>query len=87
MAPNGAIFISAAGWDTEIGKTHPDRDKPIEKRFNLVSMDMQQKYDLFHPIVTYKEEEMTALLNEVGFSDIYVTSSPFGNIKAMALTK
>jgi 2-polyprenyl-3-methyl-5-hydroxy-6-metoxy-1,4-benzoquinol methylase len=84
MRMNGAIFISAGGWDTEYGKTYLDRDKPIEQRFNFVMPDMQQKFGFAHKIVTYKEEEMTVLLEDVGFSDIHVTRSPFGNIKAMA---
>ena len=84
MAVDGAIFISAAGWETEISKDYPDRDKPIEERFNFVSPEMQKKYFLEHKLVTYKKEEMATLLKEVGFSEIQVTCSPFGNIKAIA---
>ncbi|NGX63289.1 MAG: hypothetical protein KR126chlam6_00697 [Candidatus Anoxychlamydiales bacterium] len=84
MADRGAIFISAAGWDTEYGKTYPDRMKEIEDRFNFVTPDMQQKHGIMQKIVTYKEEDMVRLLTEVGFSEINVTSSAFGNIKATA---
>lgn len=84
LADYGSIFISAAGWDTEYGKTYPDRNKPIEERFNFIMPDMQQKHGIMHKIVTYKKEDMTKLLKEVGFSEINVTCSAFGNIKATA---
>ena len=84
MAGNGAVFISAAGFDTEYGKTYPDRDKPVEERFAFVAKDMQKKHGITHKLVTYKEEDMARLLETSGFRDIKVTRSDFGNIKAMA---
>lgn len=84
MAKGGTAFISAAGWDTEYGKTYPDRDKPLEQRFNFVTPDMQEKHGITHKIATYKEEDMARLLTEAGFTDVKITSSAFGNIKATA---
>jgi ubiquinone/menaquinone biosynthesis C-methylase UbiE len=84
MAQGGSVYISAAGWDTEYGKTYPDRDKPIGERFTFVTPDMQAKHGITHKIATYKEEDMAALLTDAGFSDIKVTHSAFGNIKATA---
>ena len=84
MAKDGMVYISAAGYDTEYGKTYPDRSKPVEERFNFVTPDMQEKHGIFQKIVTYKEEEMAALLKGAGFTDIHVTHSAFGNIKAVA---
>lgn len=84
MRHGGVAYISAAGFDTEYGKTYPDRDKPIAQRFNFVAADMQQKHGITHRIVTYKEEELADLLKDAGFSDIAVTNSTFGNIKATA---
>lgn len=84
MVQGGAVFISAAGWDTEYGKTYPDRDKPVQERFCMVTPDMQEKHGIRHNIVTYKEEELARLLEDSGFSDVSVTRSAFGNIKATA---
>lgn len=84
MAPDSAVFISAAGWDTEYGKTYPNRDKPVEERFNFVAPDMQEKHGITHKIVTYKEEDLAKLLEDTGFSGVSVTRSTFGNIKASA---
>ncbi|HEY8191500.1 MAG TPA: class I SAM-dependent methyltransferase [Alphaproteobacteria bacterium] len=84
MAQGGAVYISAAGYDTEYGKTYPDRAKPVEERFNYVTPDMQEKHGITHKITTYKEEDMAVLLKTAGFGDIQVTHSGFGNIKAMA---
>lgn len=84
MTSGGAVFISANGWDTEYGKTFPDRDKPVEERFNFVTPEMQEKHGITHKIVTYKKEELAQLLRDAGFTDVQVTRSAFGNIKAMA---
>lgn len=77
-------YISAAGYDTEYGKTYPDRDKPVEERFNFVTFDMREKHAIFHRIATYKEDDMASLLRSSGFAVLQVTRSAFGNIKAMA---
>jgi len=84
MATGGEAFVSAAGWDTEYGKTYPDRDKPVAERFAKVTPDMQEKHGITHKIVTYTEQDMETLLTETGFADVKVTRSAFGNIKATA---
>ena len=84
MESNGHVFISAAGFDTEYGKTYPDRDKLVEERFAFVAEDMQKKHGIMQKLVTYKEEDMAQLLEAAGFRDIKVTLSDFGNIKAIA---
>ncbi|MDE1153655.1 MAG: methyltransferase domain-containing protein [Micavibrio sp.] len=83
MAPGGKAFISAAGFDTEYGKTYPDRDKPVAERYAFLAPDMQEKHDIRHKIVTYSEGDMAELLTKTGFTDVQVTRSDFGNIKAM----
>lgn len=85
MARGGMVYISAAGFDTEYGQTYPDRDKPVEARFNFVTPDMREKHAIFHKIATYTEEDMASLLRAVGFSIIRITRSAFGNIKTIAM--
>ena len=85
MARGGMVYISAAGFDTEYGQTYPDRDKPVEARFNFVTPDMREKHAIFHKIATYTEDDMASLLRAVGFSIIRITRSAFGNIKAIAM--
>lgn len=84
MAADGRVFMSAAGYDTEYGKTYPDRDKPVRERFSRVTKDMREKHGIHHKIVTYSEDELATLLAGAGFTDVKVTSSAFGNIKASA---
>ena len=84
MARGGMVYISAAGFDTEYGLNYPDRDKPVEARFNFVTPDMQEKHAIFHKITTYTEDDMASLLRAVGFNVIQNTRSAFGNIKAIA---
>lgn len=84
MARGGAAFLSAAGWDTEYGKTYPARLLPVNERFDFVAPDMQAKHGITHRIVTYKPDEFSELLKQAGFVDVNVTTSAFGNIKATA---
>lgn len=84
MTPGGGVFLSANGWDTEYGKTYPDRDKPVQQRFALVAPDMREKHGIHHPVVTYKAEELKTLLEEAGFREAKAEASAFGNIKATA---
>jgi hypothetical protein len=84
MTQGAKVFLSAAGYDTEYGQTYPDRDKPLEERFNYVTPDMRTKHGITHKIVTYKESDLSTLLETTGFESINVTRSAFGNIKAIA---
>jgi len=85
MSSGATAFVSAAGYDTEYGLTFSDRHQSVEKRFNFVAPDMQKKHGITHRIVTYKKEELEKLLSDVGFSQVEVTQSAFGNIKATAI--
>ena len=84
MAPGSKAFVSAAGYDTEYGLTYPDRDKPVEQRYSLLTPDMAEKHDIRTKIVTYAEADLAKLLINTGFTDVQVARSDFGNIKAMA---
>ncbi len=84
MSPSAMIFMSLAGYDTEYGLTYPDRNKKLEDRFTMVSPDMQKKHGIFHPLATYKKSEVFNILTDLGFKNIEVTQSDFGNIKAIA---
>jgi cyclopropane fatty-acyl-phospholipid synthase-like methyltransferase len=84
MTWEGKLFLSVAGYDTEYGLTFPDRDKPIQNRYSMVTTDMQEKHGILHPIVTYTENELHDLVDSVGFTVDSLTSSHFGNIKLIA---
>ena len=68
----------------EITLNLPGRDKKVEDRYNFVTPDMQEKHGITHKIVTYTEQELEKLLKSVGYTDVNVTRSAFGNIKATA---
>lgn len=84
MAEDAMIFISAAGYDTEYGKTFPSRNVPLENRYDFVTPDMQEKHLIYKKIVIYKPEDLYNLLRQAGFRDIEIFESGFGNIKASA---
>jgi hypothetical protein len=84
MALGGHAFISVAGFDTEYGKTYPDRHLPVEKRFQYLTKAMQEKHGIHHRVVIYKKEELKTLLTDAGFFVHDMRHSTFGNIKAIA---
>lgn len=84
MAAGGAAYISAAGYDTEYGKTYPGCGLPVEDRFHHVTPEMQAKHGIERKLVTYQQEDLRALLRFAGFVDVRVWTSAFGNIKATA---
>lgn len=75
------VYISAAGFDTEYGQTYPDRDKPVEARFNFVTPDMQEKHAIFHKITNYTEDDMASLLRAVGFRSFRLRTRPLATSK------
>jgi len=84
MAPGGRAYISAAGYDTEYGTTHPARRKPVEERFDHVTPEMRAKHGIERKITIYTMEDLRVLLRYAGFEDIRIRTSRFGNIKAVA---
>lgn len=81
LAEGGKIFISSAGYDTEDGKSHTLRDKPVHERFGYVSEEMQKKYGLTAPLLPYRADEFGDLAEAAGFQVEKIFVSDFGNIK------
>lgn len=84
LMPSGArLFLSAAGCETEYGKTYPHRDRPVQERFAMVSPEMREKHHIWSPIVTYSKNDLAQLIESSGFVVDDINVSGFGNVKAM----
>ena len=84
VRPNGRIYISASGLNTELGDGYPDRDKPLEQRYNKLSPEVGEKHGILEPVCLYEKEDLKRLLTGAGFEVKWISTSGFGNIKAIA---
>jgi SAM-dependent methyltransferase len=81
----GRLFISASGLLSELGQGYEGKDVAIPERFHRLEEAMATKHAIFPRVCLYTEAEMIALLTETGWEPVKVFSSPFGNIKAIAI--
>lgn len=83
MAPEGKLFISASGLDSELGDGY---DKIVDRarRFSKLEEKMADKHHIHQEVCLYTEEDMAALLAGANFKAEKIYRSEFGNIKAIA---
>jgi hypothetical protein len=84
MHPSGRVFVSASGLHSELGEGYADRDVPLEDRYSELSPTMSERHDIRDSVCLYSADDMERLLTESGFQMLEVTTSDFGNIKAIA---
>lgn len=81
----GRMFLSASGLDSELGNGYPAQDLPVERRFAHLSPEMAEKHAIFLPVCLYRPDELADLATQAGWGVEEVFTSPFGNIKLVAL--
>lgn len=84
LQDGGRIFVSASGLNTELGDGYPDRNVPPEDRYSTLAPVMAEKHDIRQEVCLYERTDMERLLNETGFEVRSVSTSGFGNVKAIA---
>lgn len=75
------LFISFSGLGAEFGAAYPDRCKPVEERFALLSPDMRDKHHIQQPLCLYTVDDARGLLERAGWDVETAYASAFGNIK------
>ena len=83
MTRGGHLFISASGKNTEIGRAHPFRDLPLNKRFASIESTTAKKHSIHDPITVYSLGEFEEMMNLCGFETVDVWESDFGNLKGV----
>ena len=82
--PEGRLFLSASGLDSELGKGYSAKDTPVEHRFTYLSSEMSLKHSILLPVCLYRPEELVDLATQAGWIVEKVFTSPFGNVKLVA---
>lgn len=84
--PGAHLYLSASGLDSELGGPgYADADKDVRQRFARITPALAVKHGILQPVCLYREKDMAKLFEASGWSTLQIFSSPFGNIKAVAL--
>jgi 2-polyprenyl-3-methyl-5-hydroxy-6-metoxy-1,4-benzoquinol methylase len=83
MKKGAHLFLSAAGFDTEIAQDHPDRQMPVERRFSAIDSSNAKKHFVTAPLCIYRLSELEKLASESGFSTIDSWTTEFGNVQGV----
>lgn len=84
LAPDGRLYISASGIDSELGHGYKGAGTPLNTRYCELEPPMRNKHAIHGPVCLYSKADMAQLLTGGGLDPQTVFSSPFGNIKAVA---
>lgn len=87
LAPGGHLYLSASGIQSELGNGYSGIGVPIGSRYAELSEPMRNKHDIQGPVCLYSESDISTLLTVAGFTPVNIFSSPFGNIKAVAVNE
>jgi hypothetical protein len=82
MRPDAKLFLSASGFDSELGEAYAATGLPVAERFAPLAPDMAEKHGIHEPVCLYAPEELAALGTAAGFVCERAFSSVFGNVKA-----
>jgi SAM-dependent methyltransferase len=84
LAPDGKLYLSASGINSELGDGYPGCKEFLNARYTELAPVMRDKHGIHGPVCLYSEGDMTQLLTMGGFTPDKIFSSAFGNIKAVA---
>lgn len=87
IQPNGQLFISASGLNSELGNDYPGKECPVQKRMDFLSEDMKNKHDIQVKVCLYTMPEFFTLLMDTGWKPTEYFVSGFGNLKVVAIPK
>jgi SAM-dependent methyltransferase len=83
MVSGGKLFISASGLESEVGRYHPSKSKPIRERYERLPREISERHEIYEPICPWAVQELESTLKEIGFCCSKITESDFGNVKGI----
>lgn len=84
LRPDGHLYLSASGLNSELGTAYAGATLAIEQRCAPLAEAVAAKHHVRSPICLYTEPELCRLLTSAGFTVERCFTSPFGNVKAIA---
>ena len=83
MKKGGHLFLSAAGFDTEIAQQHPDRSKPIAERFSVIDSEAARSHSITAALCIYRVQELELLADLAGYATVDSWITEFGNVQGV----
>lgn len=83
LKPDGRIFLSASGANSELGSLYPGLEHNVEDRFHPLDPAMQEKHDIRGDVCLYTQDDIHLLAKRSNLQVLQSFLSPFGNIKAV----
>lgn len=85
MHPQGRLYLGVSGILSELGRGYPGRHAVLGERFSPLDPAMQRLHGIQAPVCLYDRDELAQLLETSGFACQRIETSPFGNLKAIAV--
>lgn len=83
MRPDGRLYLSASGLDSELGDGYAAARAPVAERFAALAPAMADKHGIHEPVCLYAPQELESLAEGAGFVCEEVSASVFGNVKGV----
>lgn len=84
ISPGGRLYISASGFNSELGENYPGKHSRLQERFDFLSPEMQEKHDIRKRVCLYRISELVSVLEKCGYTVKDSWYSDFGNVKVVA---
>lgn len=84
LHPEGILYLSASGLDSELGNDYPAKERRVQYRFCHLEGSMARKHQILAPVCLYRQQELRILVSDAGLNVAVSWVSPFGNIKLVA---
>ena len=85
MQPQGRLFLGVSGLSSELGRNYLGKEREVKERFFPLHEIMQKTHGILGSVCLYQEAELEETLKIAGFRCQSIHTSPFGNLKAIAL--
>lgn len=85
LVPDARVYIGVSGLASELSLGYPAARQPLTVRFGRLGSDMAVRHAIEAPVCLYRPDELRQLLENAGYEVLKLFSSPFGNVKAVAM--
>ena len=87
MKEEALFFVSLNGIESLYGVDHPQRERPVQERFGVLSKKMQKVLNVSNPVCVYDEQDVPLVFEGTGFVIEEIKKTPFGNFQVKGVFK
>ena len=83
LMKEGRMFASFSGIDSKLGDYYKAKNLPIGKRYDFLSQQNQDLFDIKEKIALYSKEEVLELFRELNLKLFEISLSKFANVQSV----